>query len=71
MHLIPASGPAHLDRYIGYWQPYATSHSELDRDHAIELEVENAARTLARDVRRARQIPALAEPKQLQSPRQK
>ena len=41
---------AELDRYIGYWKPYATSHEELDRDEAIQEEVRNAARTLAEAV---------------------
>ena len=34
MHLVPVGPLAELDRYIGYWQPYATSHEELDRDQA-------------------------------------
>lgn len=47
MHLESAGTEAELDRYIGYWKPYATSHDELDRDTAIQEEVRNAARTLA------------------------
>jgi len=54
MHLNPAGPTAELDRYIGYWQPYATSHEELDRDHAIQEEVRNAARTLLRAVQEQR-----------------
>ena len=46
MHLHPAGSTAELDRYIGYWKPYATSHDELDADTAIQEEVRNAARTL-------------------------
>src|SRR4051812_21349121 len=46
MHLIPAGGPAELDRYVGYYEPYATSHDALDRDRAFQEEVRNAARTL-------------------------
>jgi multimeric flavodoxin WrbA len=46
MHMIPAGSKAELDRYIGYWKPYATSHAELDGDAAIQQEVANAARTL-------------------------
>ncbi|QPQ55483.1 flavodoxin family protein [Allosphingosinicella flava] len=46
MHLVPAGVPAELDRYIGYWEPYATSHEALDKDQAIQEEVRNAARTL-------------------------
>jgi multimeric flavodoxin WrbA len=47
MRLSPAGEPAELDRYIGYWEPYATSHAALDRDAAVRQEVGNAARTLA------------------------
>jgi len=46
MDLVPAGVNAELDRYIGYWQPYATSHEALDADEAIQEEVRNAARTL-------------------------
>jgi multimeric flavodoxin WrbA len=46
MHLQPAGASAELDRYIGYWKPYATSHAELDADTAIQDEVRNAARAL-------------------------
>jgi multimeric flavodoxin WrbA len=50
MHLWPAGPTATLDRYIGYWKPYATSHAELDSDAAIQEEVRNAARTLLEGV---------------------
>lgn len=46
MQLRPAGVPAELDRYIGYWKPYATNHQELDEDVAVQEEVRNAARTL-------------------------
>ena len=46
MDLCPAGPLAELDRYIGYWKPYATSHDELDQDAAIQEEVRNAARAL-------------------------
>lgn len=38
---------AQLDRYIGYYEPYATSHAALDRDQAVVREVERAAQALA------------------------
>ena len=50
MQLAPAGPMAELDRYIGYWKPYATSHEELDNDEAVQEEVRNAARTLAEAV---------------------
>jgi len=46
MHMAPAGTKAEIDRYIGYWEPYATSHDALDADEAIQGEVANAARTL-------------------------
>jgi multimeric flavodoxin WrbA len=47
MHLIPAGASAELDRYVGYYEPYATSHTALDRDLAFQDEARNAAMTLA------------------------
>jgi multimeric flavodoxin WrbA len=47
MHLQSAGATGEVDRYIGYYQPYATSHEELDRDMAIQTETRNASRTLA------------------------
>jgi multimeric flavodoxin WrbA len=61
LHLQPAGPEAFLDRYIGYWKPYATSHAELDADKAIQEEVRNAARVLrqaVKDTRRGRQVAA-------------
>ena len=50
MDLLPAAPSATLDRYIGYYEPYATSHEALDRDTALHDEVRNAARTLVEAV---------------------
>ncbi len=47
MGLIHAGAQARLDRYIGYYKPYATSHDELDRDAAVQEEVRNVARAVA------------------------
>jgi multimeric flavodoxin WrbA len=44
MGLIDAGAAARLDRYIGYYEPYATSHEALDRDVAVQEEVRNVAR---------------------------
>lgn len=51
MELVPAGGSAILDRYIGYYEPYATSHEALDKDTAVQEEVRNAARSLVEQVR--------------------
>lgn len=50
MKLMPAGPEAELDRYIGYWKPYATNHEELDQDPDVVEEVRNAARSLAEGV---------------------
>ena len=47
MGLIDAGVAARLDRYIGYYEPYATSHDALDRDKAVQEEVRNVARAVA------------------------
>ncbi len=71
MHLRPAGRKAELDRYIGYWQPYATSHAELDRDEAVQGEVANAAITLAAAVDAARSGRLVEPGGELAEPRQK
>ena len=54
MGLVPAARTATIDRYIGYYEPYATSHEALDRDDAVQEESRNAARALVEAVRLAR-----------------
>ena len=71
MHLVPAGPSAELDRYIGYWKPYATSHDELDADTAIQEEVRNAARTLLEAVTAKRSGQFVAAGEELSPPRQK
>lgn len=71
MHLCPAGPTAELDRYIGYWKPYATSHEELDADAAVQEEVRNAARTLAEAVTLNRAGKFVAAGTELTRPRQK
>ena len=51
MGLIGAGHLSQLGRYVGYMEPYATSHEALDRDTAIQEETRNAARTLIEAVR--------------------
>jgi hypothetical protein len=46
MKLIQAGESAALQRYVGYYEPYATSHDALDRDTALQQEVRNAAVSL-------------------------
>jgi len=54
MGLVPAAPGTGLARYIGYMNPYATSHADLDRDESLQIEVRNAAKTLANRVRQLR-----------------
>ncbi|MDG3439410.1 flavodoxin family protein [Nitrospirillum amazonense] len=71
MRLVPAGPQAELDRYIGYWKPYATNHLELDADEAVQEEVRNAARTLGQAVTATRQGRQVAAGNDLHPPRQK
>ncbi|MCC7346340.1 MAG: flavodoxin family protein [Variibacter sp.] len=71
MHLAPAGPLAELDRYIGYWKPYATSHAELDADTAVQDEVRNAAQTLLEAMRGAAEGKLTAAGANLAQPRQK
>jgi hypothetical protein len=50
MGLIEAGHHSHLDRYIGYYEPYATSHKALDKDEDVQEEVRNVARSVANAV---------------------
>jgi multimeric flavodoxin WrbA len=54
MQLVPAGAGGSIDRYIGYYEPYATSHVALDKDEAVQQEVRNAARSLLSTVTRLR-----------------
>jgi multimeric flavodoxin WrbA len=54
LELIQAGASAALGRYLGYYQPYATSHDDLDRDRALQAETRVAARSLVAAVRQLR-----------------
>ena len=45
--LIDAGVQARLDRFIGYYEPYATSHDVLDGDKAVQEETRNVGRAVA------------------------
>lgn len=67
--LIPSSVYGQIGRYIGYYGPYAESHIELDKDHALMEEVKLSASALAMNVRAERakkldtQVPNLHDPR--------
>jgi len=71
MHVCPAGPTAALDRYIGYWKPYATSHDEFDADEALHEEVRNAARTLLEGVQAKRSGLLVTAGTKFSQPRQK
>jgi multimeric flavodoxin WrbA len=71
MDMCSAGPTAEIDRYVGYWKPYATNHEELDADHAIQVEVKNAARALLQAVEGDRLGKFLEGGAGLKSPRQK
>ena len=71
MGLIEAGKQARLDRYIGYYKPYATSHEELDRDHDVQEEVRNVARAVAQAVKDIRAGTLTAPDAEVRSPRPK
>jgi multimeric flavodoxin WrbA len=54
MKMVPATAQGGIDRYIGYYEPYATSHDALDQDTAVQHEVGNAAKALVEAVRLSR-----------------
>ncbi|MBC7548775.1 MAG: NAD(P)H-dependent oxidoreductase [Polaromonas sp.] len=54
MGLIDAGTQARLDRFVGYYEPYATSHEALDADVSLQAEVRNVASAVAIAVKQLR-----------------
>lgn len=54
MGLIDAGAVARLNRYIGYFEPYASSHDALDKDLAVQEEARNVGRAVAHAVKSLR-----------------
>jgi len=71
MGLVDAGFKSRLDRFIGYYEPYATSHDALDRDRGVQAEVRNAARALVAAVRGVRAGTLRPPDRALESPRPK
>jgi hypothetical protein len=71
MGLMDAGVQAKLDRFIGYYEPYATSHDTLDADKAVQAEVRNVGSAVAHAVTSLR-AGTLSQPdKGLKRPRPK
>lgn len=71
MEMISAGSRAEVDGYIGYFEPYATSHEALDKDDAYQQDVRNAALTLCEAVKGARSGRLVSAGEQLADPRPK
>jgi multimeric flavodoxin WrbA len=71
MGLIAAGTKSQVGAYIGYMQPYATSHEDLDRDAAMQEEVRNAARSLIEAVQMLRRGELKEPGARLREPRPK
>lgn len=69
--LIPAGQSALVGSYIGYYQPYATSHDDLDQESDFHEEVRNAARSLMSAVKLLRRGELKQPDASLHEPRQK
>ena len=54
MALISAGRISEADGYVGYMEPYATSHQALDEDREFQEETINVARALGNAVKLAR-----------------
>ncbi|MBC8747513.1 MULTISPECIES: flavodoxin family protein [Paraburkholderia] len=54
MGFVESGAKSRLDRFIGYYEPYATSHEALDRDEDVQQEVANAAEAVATCVEQIR-----------------
>jgi multimeric flavodoxin WrbA len=70
MQLLPVEGAA-LDRMVGYFEPYATSHAALDRDEALRQEIDNVASALHRRTLEVRARKATRADDGLDDPRPK
>jgi multimeric flavodoxin WrbA len=71
MGLVDAGQPALLDRFVGYYEPYATSHECLDRDLPVQQEARNVARAVAHAVKELRTGTLAAVQPRLERPRPK
>ncbi|WP_313809417.1 flavodoxin family protein [Sphingobium sp.] len=69
--MISAGAKAEIDRYVGYYEAYATSHAALDEDMAFQAEVANATLALCEAVAAQRAGRVIAAGMDLEEPRPK
>ena len=55
MGLLSVGHKATIDRYVGYYEPYAEGHLALDADRAFQEETRNAAQAVVRAVKLLRE----------------
>src|SRR6185312_3461496 len=68
---ISAGNEAQVDRFIGYFEPYATSHEALDKDEAMVEEARNVARAVSNAIAAMRAGQLIQPDADLKPPRQK
>lgn len=69
--LIQAGHKSVLGAYLGYYEPYATSHKDLDEDTDLQEETRNAARALVEAVKLLRRGELKQPDAKLHEPREK
>ena len=69
--MVQAGPAAAIDAWIGYYQPYATSHEDLDNDPDLFTQVKNASLSLANMVTQIRSGAYQAPNAGLHNPREK
>jgi len=69
--MVSAGPTALIDTWIGWYQPYATSHEDLDKDKDVFSQVANAATALANMVNQIRSGQYRAPDEGLHDPREK
>jgi multimeric flavodoxin WrbA len=68
---IASGAQSQIDRYIGYFEPYATSHEALDKDEAIVEETRNVACAVSNAIAAMRAGRLVQPDADLKPPRQK
>ncbi|HWA92379.1 MAG TPA: flavodoxin family protein [Rhizomicrobium sp.] len=68
---VPSGAQSQIDRYIGYFKPYATSHDSLDEDEAMFEETRNVARAVSNAVAALREGRLAMPDADLKAPRRK
>jgi multimeric flavodoxin WrbA len=71
LELVPAGPAPAIDRYIGYYRAYATSHQDLDAERPVWDEVKNLALALVETARQIRSGRYVRPDRGLEPPREK